>query len=474
LTLTAGGAAGGMFVTLLAPLVFTGFWELGVGLWASTALAIVVLMRDRRSLLHRGSSLPAVAILAVAALVLLFVSFERLPMESLYTLLAALGSWAYALPAAGVLLVLLLPSALAWLRQYRGTAGARPAPARLWKAWHALGLPQPSPRLAAILGALLLFGVSQVLVAQAHLRGTISASRNFYGPLSVVAEHPENADRHQYKMVHGRIVHGLQYQAGERRLAPSAYYSPKSGIGLAIDHHPRRRRGAAMRIGVIGLGAGMLATYGQRGDRLRFYELNPEVIRLAAGPQALFSYLQDTPATVDVVAGDARLLLERELAAGAGQGFHVLALDAFSSDAIPVHLLTREAFTVYLKHLDATDGLLALHITNQHLDLHPIVGRLARLYGLTMWLVVDDSDEEWHNTWVLLARNRTSFMAGQQPAMPIAADYARAPLWTDDYSNLLQILRLPAARPDLDGGAGVCGTAECASVLDALDRSDAN
>jgi hypothetical protein len=478
LSITAGGVAGALFVTLLAPLVFTGYWELGVGLWACTALTVVVLVRDPESVLHRGSALSAVAILAAAALVLVFVVAERLPTEAVYRALEALGNWAYVLPAAGVLLALLLPQALARVRRLRDRFGnhvrTRMQSEPRWASWPLTGLLPRSPRLAAVLGALVFFGVSQILVAQAHLHGVVSASRNFYGTLAVVDEHPDDPERHQHKLVHGRIVHGLQYQTGERRRLPGAYYGPNSGIGLAIAHHPRRRTGQAMRIGVIGLGAGMLAAYGRHGDRLRFYEINPDVIRLAAGPQALFTYIADSPATVDVVAGDARLVLERKLATGTRQGFHVLALDAFNSDAIPVHLLTSEAFAVYLQHLDAENGLLALHITNQHLDLHPIVGRLARLHGLAMWMVVDDSDSAWHNTWVLLSRNPAAIDPALDKVVPVGADYTRAPLWTDDYSNLLQILRFPRVRRESDGTPAACSTAECQSVLDVIEQADSH
>ena len=191
---------------------------------------------------------------------------------------------------------------------------------------------------------------------------------------------------------------------------------------------------------MVGLGVGTLAAYGQPGDYLRFYEINPDVVRLA---RSHFTYLADSAAQIDVVLGDARLSLERE----APQDFDMLVLDAFSGDAIPTHLLTQEAFSVYLRHL-RDEGLLAIHITNRHVDLNPVIAGLARHFGLHTARIRSDINEAQGAAaavWVLIARDQ-SFLS--LPAIRAAMDPAEAPidenpppLWRDDYSNLLQVLR---------------------------------
>src|SRR5262249_23678636 len=155
----------------------------------------------------------------------------------------------------------------------------------------------------------------------------------------------------------------------------TTYYTERSGIGLALLHHPRRAAGS-LRVGVVGLGTGTIAAYGQAGDTYRFYDINPAVVALSEGPQRMFTYLRDGPARVEIVLGDARLSLERERKRSGAQGFDVLAIDAFTSDSIPVHLLTKEAFELYLSHLARPDGILAIHISNRQLDLAPVVRAL--------------------------------------------------------------------------------------------------
>ncbi len=168
------------------------------------------------------------------------------------------------------------------------------------------------------------------------------------------------------------------WNAGKRDL-PTAYFSETSGGGMAIISHPKRNQ--AMRVGVLGLGVGTMASYGQVGDMYRFYEISPQIIDLAQGEGGYFSYLSDSQALIEVVPGDARLSLEGELYTSGSQDFDVLILDAFSSDSIPVHLIDREAFDIYLQHL-APNGILAVHITNRHLDLLPVVWTLADHFKL--------------------------------------------------------------------------------------------
>jgi SAM-dependent methyltransferase len=256
--------------------------------------------------------------------------------------------------------------------------------------------------------------------------------RNFYGALRVTQTGGLQDPFATRTLVHGTITHGLQYLSPQRRRFHTTYYGSQSGVGLAIE----KTRRSAQRVGVIGLGAGTLASYGRPGDYYRFYDINPLVLEIA---RREFTYLMDCQAKLDVVLGDARLSLERE----PSQQFDVLALDAFSSDAIPVHLLTLEAFRVYFRHL-RPDGILAVHVSNSHLELEPVVQRAADALGKpTLLIDTDDaSDLVYGATWVLVA-SRPEVLS--QPAFRVGSGkIAVKPgfrLWTDDYSNLWRILK---------------------------------
>jgi len=199
-----------------------------------------------------------------------------------------------------------------------------------------------------------------------------------------------------------------------------------------------------MRVGVLGLGIGTLAAYGLPDDVYRFYEINPDVIEIALGKGGYFSYLQDSSATIEVVLGDARLSLERELQESGSQNYHVLVLDVFSSDSIPVYLLNREAFALYLDHL-APDGIIAVHISNRHLDLVPVVWKLADHFSLHRLLIDDEGDNERaiRSRWFLLSRDESLLSIPELTtrARNMNGYTTSLPLWTDDYSNLLQIMR---------------------------------
>jgi hypothetical protein len=190
-------------------------------------------------------------------------------------------------------------------------------------------------------------------------------------------------------------------------------------------------------VGVVGLGTGSLAAYGKSGDYFRFYEINPQVVHIAS---TSFSYLRDTPATTEVVMGDARLSLESE----SSQQFDVLALDAFSGDAIPVHLLTKQAFTLYLRHLKP-DGILAFHTSNTYLDLAPVVQLLANDAGYAPRLIINNDNRRKlidSSDWMLVTRNK-AFLADLEDSVFIETVTVspRLRIWTDDYNNLFQILR---------------------------------
>jgi SAM-dependent methyltransferase len=251
--------------------------------------------------------------------------------------------------------------------------------------------------------------------------------RSFYGGLRVVDSQDKRA------MIHGVVSHGTQFLSEDKKRVATTYYAKGTGVERAIAalRHPGER------VGVIGLGAGTLAAYGQAGDSYRFYELNPQVIQLA---RAEFSYLRDSPAQVETIVGDGRLSLERE----APQNFDVLVIDAFSGDSVPVHLLSREAMTIYLRHL-RPDGVLAFHVSNTALSLAPVVHSLARDLGfpaLNLHVDPDASTDRSESEWVIVARtpavlDRAEFRQASRPFLEIAG----LKTWTDDYSTLYPILK---------------------------------
>ena len=255
---------------------------------------------------------------------------------------------------------------------------------------------------------------------------------------------PSGATEKAYVMSHGITVHGVQFIEPEMRLLPTTYYVPGSGAGLAILNHPKYQRGEPMHLGLLGAGVGTLATYGRPGDEYRLYEINPVVAELAQGQGNYFSFLSDSKANITVVLGDARISLERELADGNRQNFDLLVLDTFNSDSIPVHLVTKEAFSLYLSHL-APDGMIAAHVTNLHLDLQPVFWRLAQHYGLSMMRINYDGDEKggFASHWILLSRDPAflEIPALQAGAVDLRGYSSPIQLWTDDYSNLFQVLK---------------------------------
>jgi SAM-dependent methyltransferase len=289
-------------------------------------------------------------------------------------------------------------------------------------------------KLVQLLLAALSAALAYVLVQEyrASSADTRVISRNFYGVLNVSdsGEGPEA----MRSLSHGTIIHGRQFLDPERRNWPTTYYGKVSGIGLSILDKGER---GPVRVGVVGLGTGTLAAYGRPGDVFRFYDINPRVVELA---RTEFSFLNDSRAAVEVALGDARLTLERE----AAQNFDVLALDAFSSDAIPVHLLTAEAIGVYLRHLKP-EGILAVHISNRYLDLVPVVQEAARHHRLVLRQVEnDDVDDEgvYRSDWMLLSRSAAAFEGkGLAESAERVVGTTRIRLWTDDYSDLSRILK---------------------------------
>jgi spermidine synthase len=265
---------------------------------------------------------------------------------------------------------------------------------------------------------------------------TTMTMRNFYGVLRV-SEEGQGRDRIRI-LTHGRTEHGTQYLEPERSLEPTTYFGSASGIELAFDLHPRRLDGQPLYVAVVGLGAGTMAAYGREGDTFRFYEINPQVIRVAG---ADFTYLNDSDADIELIAGDARVRLEEEIASGEVTRFDVLAIDAFTSGAIPLHLLTAEAADVYRKRLK-DNGILAFHITNRFLDLTPVVNGMADRLGLKAIRISTPGSEPGANAavWMLLTKNE-AFLA--EPRVQRAIDVSSDPStlrWTDDYAGLWQAL----------------------------------
>ncbi len=275
--------------------------------------------------------------------------------------------------------------------------------------------------------------VSLVWFVQKIYRDYRVLSRNFYGALRTI-DFGDPSDRMSVrKFTHGAINHGEQWLMPARRREPTSYFGPATGIAKAIQEKDRHR---PQRIGITGLGAGVMLTYARKGDYYRVYEINPAVVDFASRE---FTFLKDSPAEVEIVMGDARLSLEREPA----QNFDVLHLDAFSSDSVPVHLLTREAFELYFRHLKP-DGVLVLHISNRYLNMQPVAARAAEALGKQALLVEDFGDEEagyFGTDMVLMTANpgffdRQLFMGCKPPQTK-----PEVLLWTDDYSNLFRVLR---------------------------------
>jgi hypothetical protein len=289
--------------------------------------------------------------------------------------------------------------------------------------------PVPLVGLALALGVA---GYSGYVIYQ-RSTGARLMVRNFYGGLKVTDDvDDDNTDEPIRKLTYGTITHGIQFLSPEWQSRPTTYYGPDSGVGLAIR---QAQTHSPINVGVIGLGTGTLAAYGRTGDYYRFYEINPLVVWLA---HSQFTFLGNSKARVGIALGDARLSLERE----SPQGFDVLAVDAFSSDAIPVHLLTREAFALYFRHLKP-DGVLAVHVSNKYLDLKPVVEAAAEDLHKEARLIDNKrgDDEVFASAWMLVASDRAIF--SQQLLRPAAAVIGprRVRIWRDDYSNLFAVLK---------------------------------
>lgn len=336
--------------------------------------------------------------------------------------------------------------------------------------------PSPRPFIQGnewgwIVLATIWMAVAGVLFTQAReeLDECVFVTRNFYGVLRV--KETRNIDENDGEnlstrtLVHGRIMHGFQFLDPVRSLWPTSYYGPKSGVSVATTFHPRRQAEIPLRIGVVGLGTGTIAALAKPGDTMRFYEINPAVLALSDpsflklrestakapdqgnGGEPYFTYLRDSKATVEVVLGDARVQMEHELAANDSQQFDVLAIDAFSSDSIPIHLLTKECVEVYFKQLkseEGKEGILALHISNRVVNLKGICRGLAKEFN-TSCLLIESVDDDYVGesgaTWALLTRNLEFLQTFEveQATTAWAKSDPKPLLWTDDFCSILQL-----------------------------------
>jgi spermidine synthase len=278
-----------------------------------------------------------------------------------------------------------------------------------------------------------------VIGAQEYMRDMRVMERDFYG---VVRTKDRTVDGATYRaMYHGGIIHGGQLQGEQFRNTPSDYFGPGSGYGRmftamnALRPQPRK-------IGIIGLGAGVVAAYGRAGDEVVFYEISPKVVEIE---KREFSFLRDTPAKVHpVVMGDGRLSLERE----APRRYDVLGIDAFSGDSIPMHLVTREAMQLYLKHL-APDGVIVFQATNRYIDIMPVVKRHANELGMEAVLVSDIPESSIGANYWLSSTDQILVTRDKQllahPRIAEAASEIRdrpdLPTFTDAHHNLFRILK---------------------------------
>ncbi len=260
-------------------------------------------------------------------------------------------------------------------------------------------------------------------------------TRNFYGTLRVRETLVTAPDYRRRTLIHGSISHGDQYMWAPIKFDPTTYYQEKSGVGRILMLLKTLDPGKPRSVGIVGLGTGTIAAFGAKGDVFRFYEINPDVVTIARRD---FTYLTDSKANIKISLGDARLNLEREPA----HGFDVLAIDAFSSDAIPMHLITREAVEIYQKHLSAS-GVIAFHVSNRYLDLKPVVNTIAASRGLQVaWVRETYNDGDTRSDWILLAKDRT--LLGRPEIAEATLTIPAKPnqqLWTDDFNNLWQALQ---------------------------------
>ncbi len=403
LMVSLGGALGGTFVTLIAPRIFKSNLELPLSIGACAIIAAMV-MGD--SIFKRPPRTVAIFFTIMSLAGVTAALFFPITPGSLH--------FNQALAAAAV-------SILGAIVLFFGTE-------------HKIG--HWTLRFALLLAVGLYLGVLGQKEKEKEI-GYRLVARNFYGVLHIRDDLATAPDEYsQRTLFHGTINHGSQILDEELRYKATSYYGEHSGVGRAIRALQKR---GAIRVGVVGLGAGVLSNYGRAGDFYRIFEINPLVEKIA---QTEFTFYPHTRADKQILMGDARLTMERM----DSLQLDLLAVDAFSSDAIPVHLLTREALAVYFRHLKP-DGILALHISNRYLDLEPVCQKGAELFNKQAMTVYDEGDEAQYlstSNWVLVTSDTTIFLDNIFDDSMITPSKPRRGFraWTDDYSNVFQILKL--------------------------------
>lgn len=383
LVISVGGALGGLINGVVAPVVFNRVWEYGLSL-AAVPLLMIGLLAPRSSWLTRRyhpvfrdttvALLTAAAVLAASAALSALASHGVVPVLGALALIATIAYAIARVPAALAVCLLL------------GTAG---------------------PGLQAVVTSM-------------------SLERTFYGSYRVL----ESEGRHV--LVHGTTVHGTQLQDPVNREVPTGYYARSGPLGTVMT------AASHQRVGIVGLGAGAIAAYGDPGDQFTFFEIDPAVRDIAENPDH-FTFLADSPAEVDVKVGDGRLLLEDE----PDGTFDLIILDAFSSDAIPVHLLTQEAMKEYAKRL-APQGSLVIHISNRIFDLEPVLGSTVDALGWTAMRGLgrgSDDEDATRSKWVVLTPDGELAYELAQDSRWKRLEPAEPLVWTDDYASVLSILR---------------------------------
>ena len=402
LMISLGGALGGLFVAVGAPHWFESYYELDVLLVITSVLASLVLWLAPGDLPDRTENNVA----RFAAVVLWLGAAGYLGYQARHQ------KWDLSL----LILAALTSTAILLAPFFAGRAQLR------------------IMRIALPVFTLML----AVYLTYAKLdddRRYVVAVRNYYGVLRVIDVKESPGTLGTRTLVHGNIEHGIQLLRQTLRRAPTSYYGPDSGIGRAIRYYQQH---PPVRVGVVGLGAGVTASYCRAGDFFRFYDINPLVLQIST---SWFTFLNDCPGDHQVLLGDARLTMEQQ----ASQQYDVLAIDAFTGDAIPVHLLTREAFALYLRHLKP-GGILAVHVSNRYLNLVPVVARHAADFGKIAMQVSDDGESEDYyssSDWILVSADRSVFKDPLFKTATLAKTRPGLRPWTDDYSNLIQILIFP-------------------------------
>jgi predicted O-methyltransferase YrrM len=413
LVIAAGGAVGGALVTFGAPAWLPDYWELPILLFVTVLTIVGLVARDGESWLHRHRRWLPVALLAG-----LLLTEGRLAVAWLLPSAAEVDPLAAAVTGLCVVTAALL------------FVFDREVPTR------ALRVSVTSLLVATLV---VFLGVDLARGIWAGRREPVARVRSFYGVLSVVDTHADDPVRSLRLLRHGTTIQGLQLRAPAFRRVPTSYYHTGSGVAIAIEGHVRRDS-HGLDIGVVGLGAGALAAYVRPEDTMVFYELDPNVVRLA---NDYFTFLEDAPGTIELVRGDARLSMREELERAGSRNFDLIVLDAFSGDAVPVHLLSAEAFELYEAHLRDDTGLIAINISNRYLDLEPLVTAVADARGVVSAIRHNTENDDVRHpvTWALVAPDAAAF-ANVSPGMLRASrrDEDLRP-WTDDYSNIMSVMR---------------------------------